>query len=125
MILALNVGSMKYARMQIRRNDMQINPMSEEFRGWKVKDLGNGITAYISEHLVMLIFAATNVNTTSIGNIISDLSVHGVPLCPINTFNKNNDQKVIGVNGNKVTLYSEDLSNYATGQCFSNIIYPI
>lgn len=104
---------------------MQINPMCEEFRGWTVKSLGNGVTAYISEHLVVLAFAATNVSTASIGNIISDLSVLGVPLCPIGIFTKNNDQNVIGVNGQQVTLYTEDLTNYATGKCFSSIIYPI
>ena len=93
--------------------------------GGAVKSLGNGITAYISEHLVVLAFVSTSVDTASIGNIISDLSVHGVPLCPINIFTKNNNQNVIGVNGQQVTLYTEDLSNYATGQCFSSIIYPI
>ena len=105
---------------------MQINPMCEEFRGgWKVKSLGNGITAYISEHLVILSFVATHVNTASIGNIISDLSVHGVPVCPTAIFTKNNNQNVIGINGQVITLYTEDLANYATGQCYSSLVYPI
>lgn len=73
----------------------------------------------------MITFVATSVTVSSQGNIISDLSTHGVPLCPISTFGKNNDSKVIGVNGQRITLYSEDLTAYATGSCYSSIIYPI
>ena len=92
---------------------------------WQVTYSANGIYACKNKYEAKIILGGITVSTASIGNII-ELPTLSLPNPPALVVVKNNDNNnVIGIYQDYVTLYTNDLTAYATGKCYATISYPI